>query len=306
MVELIAFGSNTIDEYYTVSHWPQPGDKVFISNRQMFTGGMIGNTACNFSQLGNRTVMFDYLPLEDSKDAILENLKNYGVNTDYIEFDSKFPLSKCLILIHQDERIVYVQKNNHKLTLSEKQTDFLSQDKIFYTNIEDLSRVTNLDVLKKSKITIVIDVEFNALKKTKNYLEYLKLAEIIFLNENANDYLKSLDEHWDSHVNAKYIITTRGSRGSEIKHENQIIHTPVCPADVVDSTGAGDAFHASFIHAIYHHYPVEKAMRFASAGASLSITKMGPRGHIESENAVYDYARKKGYLIEKENLKKSR
>lgn len=297
MVELIAFGANTIDEYYDVSHWPQPGDKAFISNRQVFVGGMIGNAASVFSQLGNQTIMFDYLPDDDSKNLVIETLKKHKVNTDYIEINSGFSLCRCLIYLHQEERIVYIHKNTHQFTLSQKQIKRLKKDKLFYCNIEDLSQITNIEAIKKSGISVIIDVEYNALKKTKDYMKYFKLASILFLNENAYNHLNEINPYWETNVSIKYIIISYGKRGSKIKYNNQIFNIPACPAIVVDSTGAGDTFHASFIHAINNNYSALESMRFASAAASLSITKMGPRGHIKNENMVIEYACKKNYQI---------
>jgi sugar/nucleoside kinase (ribokinase family) len=52
--------------------------------------------------------------------------------------------------------------------------------------------------------------------------------------------------------------------------------------DVVDATGAGDAFAAGFIAGIYLDWPLDQTSRLANAVGALCVTGMGALGGVTS------------------------
>jgi sugar/nucleoside kinase (ribokinase family) len=55
------------------------------------------------------------------------------------------------------------------------------------------------------------------------------------------------------------------------------IHGPGSPVDVVDTTGAGDAFAAAFLHAVGAGLGVQRALDQANASAAVACTRLGGR-----------------------------
>jgi sugar/nucleoside kinase (ribokinase family) len=54
----------------------------------------------------------------------------------------------------------------------------------------------------------------------------------------------------------------------------------------VDTTGAGDIFHAGFIYGLLQGWPRQKHLDFACAAAALNCTVLGARGGIQSVQAI--------------------
>jgi sugar/nucleoside kinase (ribokinase family) len=64
--------------------------------------------------------------------------------------------------------------------------------------------------------------------------------------------------------------------------DEQVNHLPAFQIDVVDATGAGDAFAAGFIAGVWHGWPVEQTARFANAVGALCVTGLGASGGVRS------------------------
>ena len=61
---------------------------------------------------------------------------------------------------------------------------------------------------------------------------------------------------------------------------------PAYDVDVVDGTGAGDAFTAGFVYGYLHDWELERAARFASAMGALATTAIGTTAGIKGYQQV--------------------
>lgn len=79
---------------------------------------------------------------------------------------------------------------------------------------------------------------------------------------------------------------TLGEGGSVLKRGDRLIHRPAFAVDAVDSTGAGDVFHAGFTYAWLEGSPLEACLDFGNAAAALKCTALGGRTAIPRDPAA--------------------
>jgi len=71
------------------------------------------------------------------------------------------------------------------------------------------------------------------------------------------------------------VIITLGAGGSIVASEAGVVHVPAFTVDAVDTTAAGDTYCGCLAVALGEGLELAEAVRFASAGAALSVQKLG-------------------------------
>lgn len=79
---------------------------------------------------------------------------------------------------------------------------------------------------------------------------------------------------------------TLGEDGVLAWNGARLLHRSAYRVPVVDTTGAGDVFHAGFIYGLLQGWPLERQLDFACAAAALNCTASGARGGIHPVTAI--------------------
>jgi len=86
----------------------------------------------------------------------------------------------------------------------------------------------------------------------------------------------------------KNIVITLGEKGAFFANSEEKFFLPIANLSnpVVDTTGAGDAFNAGFAAALTEGQNIKDALKFASATAGLSTTKIGTANSMPSREEI--------------------
>jgi sugar/nucleoside kinase (ribokinase family) len=92
------------------------------------------------------------------------------------------------------------------------------------------------------------------------------------------------------HALARYgptlVVATLGAGGALACHDGQLTFVPAHAVPAVDTTSAGDVFHAGVIHGVLQHWSLQDTLRFASVAAALTCTALGGRAAIPPLTAL--------------------
>jgi sulfofructose kinase len=83
-----------------------------------------------------------------------------------------------------------------------------------------------------------------------------------------------------SRLNARLTAATLGPEGVLAFDGAHFHYAPAFRVETIDTTGAGDIFHAGFIFGLLQGWPLARQLEFACAAAALNCTGIGARGHI--------------------------
>jgi ribokinase len=172
------------------------------------------------------------------------------------------------------------------LTIAEvdKYIDVIKKSKIFLTQLEVPKDVT-LHCLKKAKENNVITI-LNPAPAVEISKEFFNYIDYFTPNENEAEFYSGIkiSNEIDAkkasikllNLGVKKLIITLGEKGLFYSDGKKNIYIKALSLNnVLDTTGAGDAFNGGLAYALFKNKSTEEALNFANKAAGLSTTKLG-------------------------------
>ncbi|MCX8196770.1 MAG: adenosine kinase [Candidatus Micrarchaeota archaeon] len=123
-------------------------------------------------------------------------------------------------------------------------------------------------------------------KKRPFFLDLSKSADIVFMNEAEGNALLG---NWKNAAKlnpSAYVFVKRGAKGSVVFWKHSKIMIGALKAEVVDTTGAGDAYEAGVLYGLANDYSLEASAKLGAAFATKAIEKIGTAAEISLEGCL--------------------
>ncbi|WP_439153041.1 carbohydrate kinase family protein [Winogradskyella sp.] len=274
--------------------------EVLINNTRdyhRYLGGSPTNVAMNSARLGLKSKMVATVGNDGFGEYIFERLNQVGVNTDSIVKVENKPTS--VIFVSRSQKTPdFIPYREADYWISENQisADLLKKTKIYHTTCFALSKKpAQTTILKKAEeaynlgCKLSIDINYadelwedkeQALRVIKAYCKFNPLIKI------SEDDMLRLFEHVVPHEEifeffhnegVDTICLTLGSKGVKLSQKNkESIQLPAIRVEnVMDTTGAGDAFWSGFLFAYIKEKPIEECLEIALQLAALKLQNVG-------------------------------
>jgi len=285
---VVAIGTIVIDEYIKVDDWPSLSDKAIATRISTEIGGMISNYSCNLATTGIKTYLLQQFAQDEYITIFKKELDKYGVDYSHCTINEQIETTKCIVANTKGERtILVVDGKNEQLVLNSAALDLLNNSKYVFSTIPYLKNLSNnrkiIETFVKKGAKLMIDIEPSSFINRDDIDFYLDNASILIFNEfgfkkyseyigmNAYDYLKK---------NNKTAIITKGSHGAELINKDEVISILGKKVTVVDTTGAGDMFSATFTYGLMNNMNIKDVLIASNEAAAKHITYMGPKRKI--------------------------
>jgi len=279
--KILCSGIAVQDIVMRVQDFPAPGTKVAASEFIITGGGCAANAAVTIARLNGHVAFAG--PLGGSDDAvsnrILSDLKKEKVDCGGVERVDGGTASVSLILLDATGEKTIATRRGVKLgnTLPKDAAKLVADANAVLVDNRFPEFVTAVcRAAHARKIPIVIDLD-QATRLDDPLLalgtHVVASAEALLGMAGSNDYkqaLKALAKHLSG-----FVAITDGPKGVYWLEGGELRHLPAFKVDVIDSLGAGDAFHGGFTLALVEGRALADMLRFASATAALKCTKFG-------------------------------
>jgi ribokinase len=293
---LVAGAINT-DLVARVAKAPDAGETVTGSSFAIFGGGKGANQAIAAARSGAPTGMFGALGDDDFGRQRRADLDGEGIDTGFVARSTSAASGVALIVVEEEtgqNRISYVPGATMTLTSEQART---AVDRIrpvvVLTTLEPPPETIDalLDAGRQGGATIVL----NATPEAIGAKPLLDRIDVLVVNETeAEDLLGHAVSAANGEAAARSlaalgpgtVVVTLGAAGAAVAHGDQTGTFPAPQVDVVDTTGAGDAFCGAFAADLARGVDPFLAAHTGVVAGSLATTIPGAYPGIPRREAI--------------------
>ncbi|NGQ96708.1 ribokinase [Brevibacillus sp. SYP-B805] len=296
---VVVIGSLNMDIVVEADRPPQMGETVAGNRVHFIPGGKGANQAVAAARLGARTTMIGAVGCDPFGKELLEALRREGIETDTVKTVAGAHTGVAsILLVEGDNQIIVVDGANGHCT---REDIDLHRKKIAQADAVLLQLEIPLETVqyaaetaKRQGKTVVL----NPAPARPLPDELLRHVDVMIPNESELYLLAEADEGSDLETamrrlqdkGVRTVVATLGARGAAYLTADGAFGTvPSHKVEVVDTTGAGDAFNAGFACALASGEPVAEAVGFASKVAALAVTRLGAQAGMPTLAQVGEF-----------------
>ena len=286
--KICVIGSSNIDQFSYISKFPSSGETLIGDSFETGFGGKGANQAVMAGLLGADVYMISCLGNDIFGDSTINNFIENNVNVDHIQrVRVSSGVAPIWVNAKGENKIVVIPGANNEIDANKAKASLQEIENVSYlVGQAEIPMDVNhnvFDYAKQNNITTIFNpapgknLEGTFLEKVDwlipNEYEFEIVSGLNMTDENILKFSKEIPCN---------LLVTYGEQGVLYVEDNEIIKFKAPKVEVVDTTGAGDAFVGSFVFALSKNLEINEAINFAIDKASLSVTKRGTQSSYSS------------------------
>jgi sulfofructose kinase len=289
---VLVVGNNTVDTVYRVPGAMGPDTKGQAESLAVYAGGQAANVAYALALLGRPVQYVGAFGDDDGSALSRRSLAEAGIGLTGCVVVPRCPVHHATVVVDTltgSRSIVMFKDNRLRLDPSVVTPDLLDGAAALYLdNHEERASVAAATLARERGIPVIADLE------TLSALTLPILAQVDTLVA-PRDVLRELTGESDPEqlvravqlLGPHTVVATAGVDGAfGAETTGGVIHVPSWPCELVDSTGAGDAFHAGYLAAFLDGAEFPARLLFGALLASVKCGVGGPRLTPQSARSV--------------------
>ena len=280
---------------------PVEGETILGKNFVIGPGGKGSNQAVAAAKAGAKTFFISKIGDDQFGSMATEIYENSGVNYSNVIISKDHSTGAAGILVNEGtgaNAINVFPGAAGAITIEDidKAEETIKNSSIFLTQLEAPKEVVTYALKKAHSLNV---------KTILNPAPAAEIDESLFsmidyFTPNETEASFYVDHNVETHEDAekaamqllekgiKNVVITLGEKGAFFANSDEKFSLTIANLSnpVVDTTGAGDAFNAGFAAALTEGQNIKDALKFASATAGLSTTKIGTANSMPSREEI--------------------
>lgn len=287
---------------------PERGKLVLVDEIGLHTGGCATNAATGLARLGLPVQVIGKIGTDPFGDFMLEALEQRGIGTQGVRRDPSTGTSATMVMVDPEgeRRFVHYIGANARLTLEDVDFEMVKAASALHLGgalvLPGLDGKPMAELLRRARqegVVTFLDTVWDdtgrwmcvlapCLPHVDYFIPSLPEAQALTGLESPEGVARALLARGVGTVGLKM-----GEQGCLVMtRQGEVIRQPAFEVEVVDATGAGDAFAAGFIAGVWQGWPLDQTARFANAVGALCVTGVGASGGVRSLRETLNFMRK--------------
>jgi ribokinase len=290
--DVVGFGALNVDKLFKVNKLAKAEEESFIEDYAEACGGSAANTAVGLARLGCKVGYIGKVGCDREGEVLIQDFCAEGVNTDGVIRAEQGKSGAVMGFVDKKgARALYVNSGvNDTIKLDEVNARYASQAQFLHLTsfVGEESLQTQKKLLDAIPDSTKISFDPGALYARKGYLALEPIIKkTCVLMPNALEltlltgeisYCKGADSMIGKGV--KIVAVKLGGDGCYVTDGRERHLIEPFKVDVVDTTGAGDAFCAGFLYGLVNGKNLFECGRLGNFVASRCVMKMGARAGL--------------------------
>lgn len=278
-------GSINMDIILAMEKVPDVGENVLGTEYSYSCGGKGANQASALARLGADTRMIGKVADDTNGRKLIENLEANGIDRSGVSTaGTQTGMAAILLDGEGRNRIVVYEGANAEIDPDEAAAFITDELDLLLVQFETAEEVVTRCVNRAISKGIITVIDCGPAKQFS--LEKMQGATIISPNESETLALTGIlpdseesilrsSEILKERSKAEYIVLKLGERGCSVYDGNELRIMPPYPADVVDTTAAGDCFTAAMALEYKRSGDIYAACDMGNKAGSIAVSRMG-------------------------------
>jgi sulfofructose kinase len=284
-VDVVGVGLNATDTLIPVPHFPERGAKVEIRSASALLGGQVASAMAACQQWGLRTRYVGKIGDDAFGELHRAEFARLGVEARLFTAPGCGSQQAFILVDPSGERTV-LWKRDPRLTLlrDELQRAWIINARMLHLDGHDTDAATRAaQWARAAAVPVVADLDdlYEGYEKLLPNIDFLitsrDIPERLTLEKDLRKSLPEVARRY----RCKLAAATLGEEGVLAWDGDRFMYAAAYHVEAVDTTGAGDTFHAGFIYGYLQGWKLQQQLEFACAAAALNCAAMGARGGIQ-------------------------
>ncbi len=286
VVDLVGVGLNATDTVIPLAAYPARGSKVEYSRVTVLPGGQVATTVVACQRWGMRTRYVGKLGDDTAATLHREAFARAGVETELITVPGGASPQSLILVDAEGERTVLCRRDERLiLNPDDLERAWIEDARALHVDGHDTAAATLAAKLARDAgIPIIADLDelYPGVEALIELIDYLIVSRDFPARLTGECDLRAALSLMQRRFGCRLTAATLGQDGVVAWDGERFHEAAAYRVDAIDTTGAGDIFHAGFIFGLMQGWELARQLDFACAAAALNCTAVGARGGIRT------------------------
>jgi len=285
--DVVCFGALNMDKLYRVNRIAREDEESFITAFKESPGGSAANAAVGLQRLGLKVGFIGKIAEDREGRLLLKDFEDEEVDTNGIVVSKQGRSGAAMGYVDKKgDRALYIDPGvNDSLEFEEIDLAYAGDTNFLHLTsfVGDTTFRSQKELVRTlSDVKVSFDPgELYARRGLASLKPIIERSSVMFPNENEVKLLTGQSYEKGSEIlldeGAKTVVVTLGPRGCYVANGREAHLAKPYEAEVVDTTGAGDAFCAGFLYGLIKNKDLYECGRLGNFVASRCLQKVGAR-----------------------------
>ncbi len=299
--DVVGMGLNSVDFLTIIPQFPEPNAKMRIRQFSKQGGGQVATAMVALARWGLRTKYIGKVGGDELGSFSLDSIRQEGVDVSSVMIEPDATNQFAVILvdgISGERTILWDRDEKLMYRPGELKREEVCSGKILHLDGHDIQAAIQCARWAKAEgMPTVIDIDKvepltrELIKEIDFVITSSRFPSLFTEIHDPEKALLKLQQYTDG-----FLCATLGAEGAMALVNGKIIYSKGFSIKAIDTTGAGDVFHAGFIYGLFQNWEVEEILKFANAVAALKCRHLGGRKGIPTLDQVQTFLSEVGDL----------